>query len=223
MLFNKEADAEAHFARVESEYDALAGKARNVSVRPRVFVDIPVGDGWWTPGGRNASARMIADAGGDFVLDDNVSVSNQFVHHLEVAYDRGLDADVWLLTDAHAGRRDLLLGDRYAASLGLDVTRARRIGLGVAALLAGTVTAFCGPIAFLGILVPHACRLLLSTADHRVLMPAVTIGGAALALGADLVTHLPWSRHLLHVNAVTGAVGGPIVLWMLLRSRVQWT
>ena len=117
----------------------------------------------------------------------------------------------------------LLLGDRYAASLGLDVTRARRVGLGVAALLAGTVTAFCGPIAFLGILVPHACRLLLSTADHRVLMPAVTIGGAALALGADLVTHLPWSRHLLHVNAVTGAVGGPIVLWMLLRSRVRWT
>ncbi len=108
MLFNKEAEAEAHFARVESEYDALAARARNVSARPRVLVDIPVGDGWWTPGGRNASARMIADAGGDFVLDDNDSVSNQFVHHMEVAYDRGLDADVWLLTDAHAGRRDLL-------------------------------------------------------------------------------------------------------------------
>lgn len=117
----------------------------------------------------------------------------------------------------------LLLGDQYAASLGLSVTRARRLGLGVAALLAGTVTAFCGPIAFLGILVPHACRLVLSTADHRVLMPAVMIGGAALALGADLITHLPWSRHLLHVNAVTGAVGGPVVLWMLLRSRVRWT
>jgi iron complex transport system permease protein len=117
----------------------------------------------------------------------------------------------------------LQLGDQYAASLGLAVTRTRRLGLGVAALLAGTVTAFCGPIAFLGILVPHACRLLLATADHRVLMPAVMIGGAALALGADLVTHLPWSRHLLHVNAVTGAVGGPIVLWMLLRSRVKWT
>jgi iron complex transport system permease protein len=117
----------------------------------------------------------------------------------------------------------LLLGDQYAASLGLSVTRARRLGLGVAALLAGTVTAFCGPIAFLGILVPHACRLLLGTANHRVLMPAVLIGGAALALAADLITHLPWSRHLLHVNAVTGAVGGPIVLWMLLRSRVTWT
>lgn len=117
----------------------------------------------------------------------------------------------------------LLLGDQYAASLGLPVTRARRRGLAVAAVLAGTVTAFCGPIAFLGILVPHACRLLLSTSDHRVLMPAVVIGGAALALGADLITHLPWSRHLLHVNAVTGAIGGPIVLWMLLRSRVGWT
>ena len=117
----------------------------------------------------------------------------------------------------------LLLGDQYAASLGLAVTRARRLGLGLAALLAGTVTAFCGPIAFLGILVPHACRLLLSTADHRVLMPAVVLSGAALALGADLVTHLPWSRHLLHVNAVSGALGGPLVLWMLLRSRVRWS
>jgi iron complex transport system permease protein len=117
----------------------------------------------------------------------------------------------------------LLLGDHYAASLGLSVTRARRRGLGVAALLAGTVTAFCGPVAFLGILVPHACRLMLSTADHRVLVPAVIMGGSTLALAADLVTHLPWSRHLLHVNAVTGAVGGPIVLWMLLRSRVRMT
>jgi iron complex transport system permease protein len=116
----------------------------------------------------------------------------------------------------------LLLGEQYAASLGLSVVRARRLGLGVAAVLAGTVTAFCGPIAFMGILVPHGCRLLLSTSDHRVLMPAVMIGGAALALGADLITHLPWSRHLLHVNAVTGAVGGPIVLWMLLRSRVKF-
>jgi iron complex transport system permease protein len=116
----------------------------------------------------------------------------------------------------------LLLGDHYAASLGLSVTRARRQGLAVAALLAGTVTAFCGPISFLGILVPHACRLVLSTADHRVLMPAVLLGGAALALGADLLTHLPWSKHLLHVNSVMGAVGGPIVLWMLLRTRVKW-
>jgi iron complex transport system permease protein len=117
----------------------------------------------------------------------------------------------------------LLLGDQYAASLGMSVTRSRRLCLAVVAVLAGTVTAFCGPIAFLGILVPHACRLLLSTSDHRVLMPAVVISGAALALGADLFTHLPWSRHLLHVNAVTGAIGGPIVLWMLLRSRVRWT
>lgn len=116
----------------------------------------------------------------------------------------------------------LQLGDQYAASLGIAVTRSRRWGLGVAAVLSGTVTAFCGPIAFLGILVPHACRLLLRSADHRVLVPAVVIGGAALALAADLITHLPWSRHLLHVNAVTGAVGGPIVLWMLLRSGVRW-
>lgn len=117
----------------------------------------------------------------------------------------------------------LLLGDQYAASLGLSVVRARRGGMAIAAVLAGTVTAFCGPIAFLGILVPHGCRLLLSTSDHRQLMPAVMIAGAVLALAADLTTHLPWRQHLLHVNAVTGAVGGPLVLWMLLRSRVRWT
>jgi iron complex transport system substrate-binding protein len=107
VLFNEEAAANAHFARVEGEYNRLAERARDAATRPRVVVDIPASGSWPTPGGRNASARMIADAGGEFVLGDNDSVSNQFGHPIERAYDRGLDADLWLLTDSIAGRLDL--------------------------------------------------------------------------------------------------------------------
>jgi iron complex transport system substrate-binding protein len=107
MLFNKEAEAEAHFARAEAEYRRLAALTRNVDHRPRVFLDIPVRNGWPMAGGRNASARMIADAGGEFVLADNVSVSNQLNQPIELAYDRGLNADIWLLTEAIGGRPDL--------------------------------------------------------------------------------------------------------------------
>jgi iron complex transport system substrate-binding protein len=120
MLFNKEAEANVHFARVEAEYQQLLASVGNVAARPRVFVDIPAGDGWPTPGGRNASARMIADAGGEFVLGDNDSVSNQLRHPVERAYDRGLDADVWLLTDSIAGRLDvpaLLVSNPYTRQL----------------------------------------------------------------------------------------------------------
>jgi iron complex transport system permease protein len=113
----------------------------------------------------------------------------------------------------------LLLGERYAQTLGLPVFRARMFTFGIVALLAGTVTAFCGPIAFLGIIVAHLARALFQTSDHRVLLPAVILLGSTLALGADLITHLPWSKHFLHMNAVNGLIGAPIVLWVLLRQK----
>lgn len=113
----------------------------------------------------------------------------------------------------------LLLGENYARTLGLPVARARILAFAATALLSGVVTAFCGPIAFLGIVVAHLCRGLLNTSDHGILMPAVTLMGALLALAADLVTHLPWSKHFLHLNAVNGLIGAPVVLWVLLRSR----
>jgi iron complex transport system permease protein len=113
----------------------------------------------------------------------------------------------------------LLLGESYAQSLGLSVERARLFTFGLLAVLVGTVTAFCGPIAFIGIVTAHLCRLLFKTADHAILMPAVMLMGALLALGADLITHLPWSRHFLHLNAVNGLIGAPIVLWALLDRR----
>lgn len=113
----------------------------------------------------------------------------------------------------------LLLGESYAQSLGLSVERTRQLTFLVLAVLVGTVTAFCGPVAFIGIVTAHLCRLLFRTADHSVLMPAVMLMGALFALLADLITHLPWSRHFLHMNAVNGLIGAPIVLWALLDRR----
>jgi iron complex transport system permease protein len=113
----------------------------------------------------------------------------------------------------------LLLGENYAQALGLPVQKAKMLSFLVVALLAGAVTAFCGPIAFLGIIVAHLARAIFGTSDHRILLPAVVLLGSALALLADLVTHLPWSKHFLHMNAVNGLIGAPIVLWVLLRQK----
>lgn len=116
----------------------------------------------------------------------------------------------------------LLLGDTYAESLGVPLKRLRAVCFAVVALLVGTVTAFCGAINFLGLIAGHIARGLLQSEDHRVLLPAAALAGAALALATDLVTHLPWARHLLHLNAVNGLIGGPIVLWVLLRRHARF-
>jgi iron complex transport system permease protein len=113
----------------------------------------------------------------------------------------------------------LLLGEAYAGSLGVDVRRVRRWIILSAALLAGAVTAYCGPIGFLGVAVPHLCRALLATANHRLLVPACGLAGATLALAADLVARLPGSQATLPLNAVTSLLGGPVVIWIILRRR----
>jgi iron complex transport system permease protein len=125
----------------------------------------------------------------------------------------GVGLGVKLLKSLNA----LLLGERYAESLGVGLTRARRLVLLAAALLAGGVTAYCGPVSFLGVIVPHLCRGLFRTSDHRVLLPAVLLMGSTLALLADFVTNLPWERHFLHLNAVNALIGGPVVLWVVLK------
>ena len=114
----------------------------------------------------------------------------------------------------------LLLGWTYARSLGVPVATLRFLLLASASVLAGAVTAFCGPIAFLGLAVPHLCRGLFRTADHRVLIPACVLLGASLSLAADLVCRLPGTGHALPLNAVTALVGAPVVVWVLLRRRV---
>ena len=113
----------------------------------------------------------------------------------------------------------LLLGETYARSMGLKVRQTRLWVILSAALLAGAVTAYCGPIGFLGVAVPHLCRALFNTSDHRVLLPASILMGAALALVADLVARLPGSQATLPLNAVTALMGAPVVTWVILRRR----
>ena len=113
----------------------------------------------------------------------------------------------------------LLLGDVYARSMGLDVRRVRMWLISSAALLTGIITAFCGPIGFLGVAVPHLCRVMLGTSDHRILLPAVTITGAALAMIADIIAQAPGTATVLPLNAITALFGAPVVLWVILRRR----
>lgn len=111
----------------------------------------------------------------------------------------------------------LLLGETYARSMGLAVGRSRTFIIASTSLLAGSITAFCGPIGFVGIAVPHLVRALFGTADHRVLLPAASLAGAALMLLCDCLTQLPGSQAALPVSVVTSLLGAPVVLWVVLR------
>ena len=113
----------------------------------------------------------------------------------------------------------LLLGENYARSMGLAVRRTRVLTMLGASVLAAVVTAFCGPISFLGIAVPHLCRGLLGTSDHRLLVPAVVLVGSTVALLAEIISLLPGSAGVLPLNAVTSLMGAPVVVMVLLRSR----
>ncbi len=101
----------------------------------------------------------------------------------------------------------------------MSVKRTRIVTLTSAVLLAAPVTAYCGPILFLGLIVPHLARGLFNTSDHRVLIPGVMLLGGVIALAADLFVHLPWERHFLHLNAVNALIGAPVVMWVILRNR----
>ncbi len=113
----------------------------------------------------------------------------------------------------------MLMGERFAESLGTKVKRVRIVSLGLASLMAGTVTGFCGPIGFLGIAAPHLCRYLFKTAQHKVLIPASLLGGAGIALAADLVAKAPGFDGALPLNAVTALVGAPVIIVALIRQR----
>ena len=113
----------------------------------------------------------------------------------------------------------LLPGEEVAQSLGLNLRRARLLIMLATAVLAGAVTAFCGPVGFLGIAIPHLCRSLLNASGHRVLLPACMLAGAALALLAGLIAELPGSHLVLPLNAVMALLGAPVVIHLLLRRR----
>ena len=113
----------------------------------------------------------------------------------------------------------LLLGENYARSLGLNIKLTRFFLILTTSLLAGAVTGFCGPIAFVGIAVPHIARSVLGTSDHRVLIPASLIIGAMLMLFCDIIAQLPGSQYSLPINAITALLGSPIVVWVILKNR----
>ncbi len=109
----------------------------------------------------------------------------------------------------------LLLGENYARSMGLDLRRSRTLIMASTTLLAGTVTAFCGPIGFIGLAMPHVARAIFRTADHRLLLPASALTGAVVMVGCDVVAKL----FTLPINSVTSLVGIPVVVWVVLRYR----
>jgi len=113
----------------------------------------------------------------------------------------------------------LLLGEQYAQSMGLNVKQARLKVIVITAILTGATTAFCGPIGFIGVAVPHIARNLLQTADHRWLTPATLLIGAIVALLASFIAELPGSQIVLPLNAVTALMGAPIVMSVILRQR----
>jgi iron complex transport system permease protein len=113
----------------------------------------------------------------------------------------------------------LMLGEGYARTMGLNVRRSRDLALLGTSLLAGAATAFCGPVAFLGLAVPHLTRIALGTSDHRVLVPAAMFAGACLALACALLSQPPGTDAVLPLNAITSLFGAPVVITILVRSR----
>ena len=113
----------------------------------------------------------------------------------------------------------LLLGDAYARNLGLNIKRARLLVITCSGVLVAIVTAYCGPIIFLGLAVPHLCRGMFRTSDHRILMPASLLAGASLALVCNLIARMPGFEGELPVNSVTALVGAPVVMSVLFNKR----
>lgn len=113
----------------------------------------------------------------------------------------------------------LLIGENYARSLGINVKKTRNITLIATSILTGVITAFAGPIAFIGLAVPHIAKLLFTTSNHKTLIPAVAINGAIIMLICDSISQLPNSEYMLPINAITSLFGAPIIIWLLVRKR----
>ncbi len=113
----------------------------------------------------------------------------------------------------------LLLGENYARSLGLNIKTSRFTIIIATGLLAGSSTAFAGPIAFIGLAVPHLTRQLFHTSNHKTLIPAVILIGSIIMLICDSIAQLPSSEYTLPINAITSLIGAPVVIWLLVRKR----
>ena len=127
----------------------------------------------------------------------------------------GLLASVLLVKPLNA----MLLGEQYAENLGVDIRRTRFLLLVVTGILTAITTAFCGPVAFIGLSVPHIARLLTGTENHRLLVPATILCGAVVALLCNLLCCLPGESGIIPLNAVTPLIGAPVIVYVLLRRR----
>ena len=117
------------------------------------------------------------------------------------------------------GLNSLLLGENYAKSLGMNIKKSRIVIILATSLLAGSITAFAGPIAFIGLAIPHIARQFLNTSNHKILLPGVFILGAIVMLVCDSIAQLPTSDYTLPINAITSLFGAPIVIWLLVRRK----
>lgn len=113
----------------------------------------------------------------------------------------------------------LLLGEHYAASTGLNIKRTRFIIIAIAAIVTGTVTAFTGPIAFVGVVIPHFARTLFGTVNHRTVLPATLLLGSLLMLVCDILSQIPIANRTLPINAVTALFGAPMIVWIVLKRK----
>lgn len=130
---------------------------------------------------------------------------------------------ILLLVLMPKGLNALLLGEDYAKSMGLNIKQMRLMILVSSSLLAGVVTAFCGPIGFIGVAVPHIARNMFKTANHKTLIPAVLLIGAIVAVTADMIAQMPGSQYILPINVVTSFFGAPFVLWVVLGKKGRST
>lgn len=113
----------------------------------------------------------------------------------------------------------MLLSEGYSRNLGLNIRRARLLVITSSCIITAMITAYCGPIVFLGLAVPHLCRTIFVSSDHRILMPAVTLTGASLALLCNLIARMPGFEGALPINSVTALIGAPIVISVLFGKR----
>lgn len=153
-----------------------------------------------------------------FVIWTMGSVSNVSVQQFYVLLSgiiTGLAIGLFTIKSSNA----VLLGENYARSLGVHIRRYRILVFISTSLLTGSITAFCGPIGFIGIAVPHICRTLLQTSKQGVLFISSVFAGSALMLFSDIASQVPGSEGLLPVNAVTSLIGIPVVIWIILRKK----
>ena len=113
----------------------------------------------------------------------------------------------------------LLLGERYAENLGVNIRRCAQLALIITGLLTAVTTAFCGPVAFIGLAVPHVARMILGTANHNSLLPVTILSGGAVALLCNLICVLPGEAGIIPLNAVTPIIGAPVIIYVILSQR----